>query len=406
MALLELNRELSVRFDSRQVVDLVLFNLMGHLGTRQAALWLTSRSEEATLDLIRGHGVAAGAAAAVTAAIRSSLGRWPAGSHGPVRIGDGGVPVDRDGTAALRAAGFDVVGPLHAHGQIIGFVALGRRADGEGASALDLEVVRSSLGMAGVAIENSRLYHELEARNRSLAEAYRDLMELDQMKTEFVQNVNHELRTPLAVIAGAVECLLDPPDPDARRQNLLAAISAQAVKLGDMVQSLLDLSSLSGDDAARRVETVDLRAFIERYIFERSARMADSGRTLAIADSAPALSVAVIPGRLIKALDLLLDNAIKFTPEGSHITLAGAMADDPAYACLRFADDGPGFPPDQVERAFRPFHQADGSATRAAGGLGIGLAVARRLLESMQADISIESGDGVGTEFRMRLRRS
>jgi len=404
-ALLELNRELSVRFETRQVVDLVLFNLMGHLGTRQAALWLVGRST-AKPDLIRSHGIPSVTLPVVTAALRSSLERWSARSQRPVRVDDPEQPFDVDGVIAVRQAHLALVGPLSAHGEIIGFVALGRRADGDTASELDLEVFHSSLGVASVAIENSRLFHELAARNRSLAEAYRDLIELDQMKTEFVQNVNHELRTPLSVISGAVECLLDLPDSDANRQKLLLAISGQAGKLATMVQSLLDLTTIS-DTAAGELEPVDLGRFVERYAFERSARVAAARHSLQVRPWTGELSVRADSARLAQALDLLLDNALKFTPADCSITLSVTPdADDHKCGCLVFADNGPGLAPEQVERVFRPFYQADGSTTRTAGGLGIGLALVKRLFVSMGGRIDVESPPSGGTSFWIRLRRA
>lgn len=99
--------------------------------------------------------------------------------------------------------------------------------------------------------------------------AYGDLIELDKMKSEFIQNVNHELRTPLAVIVGAVECLLDPPDPSPKRQELLLGVMAQAEKLSAMVQSLLELGALSDEDGARPSEVVDLGSWLECYVTER-----------------------------------------------------------------------------------------------------------------------------------------
>jgi signal transduction histidine kinase len=404
MALLELNRELSVRFEARQVVDVVLFNLMGHLGTRQAALWLMDRARPGRLELIRGHGIPPTAVVPVTAALSSSLDRWSARTPAPVCIDGSDVPFDSDAVTTFSEAGLALIGPLPAHNEIIGFVGLGRRVNGDAWSDLDVEVFHSSLGVAGVAIENSRLFHELEARNRSLAGAYRDLMELDKMKTEFVQNVNHELRTPLAIISGAVECLLDPADPDPNRHRLHAGISEQAAKLGAMVQSLLDLSTVSNVDAGE-LEPVQLEGFIERYGFERSVQVSNARHTLRIGPSPGGTVVRIAPVDLTRALDLLLENALKFTPEGCTITIAVIPdADDPGCACLVFADNGCGFAPDRIERVFRPFYQVDGSSTRTAGGLGIGLALVKRMIVSMGGRIDVENASGGGAAFRIRLR--
>ena len=406
MALLELNRELSVRFETHQVVDLVILNLMGNFGTRQAALWLVDRAREGELELMRGYGLRPECAAALETALLSSMERWSDRSLRPVRIDESDPTLDRDAATAARENGLALIGPLSAHGEIIGFVALGPRADG-GSSDLDLDVLHSSLGVAGVAIENSRLFHELEARNTSLVEAYRDLMELDKLKTEFVQNVNHELRTPLAVITGAVECLLAPPDPDPKRNQLLGAISDQSRKLDGMVHSLLDYINIPTDtEAQEQLETLDLTRFVERYVFERSARVAEARHRLAVGALASGTIVQTEPVCLTRALDLLLDNALKFTPEGCTITLQVTLDADPAgTACLAFADDGPGFPPDEIARVFRPFYQVDGSATRTAGGLGIGLAVVKRLVATMGGSIDVESQAGEGTVFWIRLQR-
>lgn len=406
-SLLELNRELSARFEPRQVVDLVLFNLIGHLGTRQVALWLVDRSGTSGLGLARAHGIAAGTLSPITAVLAGSVEDWPTGSRRPARVEDGGELFGRDGMARMSAAGLALVGALQAHGAIIGFMALGRRADGERWSELDCDVFQASLGVAGVAIENSRLFHELEERNRRLDEALSDLRELDRMKTEFVQNVNHELRTPITVLSGAIDCLLSLPGADERQHGLHVAIANQTQRLAVMVQSILDLGILAGHDGAP-LESVDPADFIERYAFERSGRVSNAGHALKVR-TAPAgeLAVRVQPVQLTKALDLLLDNALKFTPAGCTITISVAPDPlDPASACILFADDGPGIPAEHAERVFRPFYQVDGSATRAAGGLGIGLAVARGLLVAMGGRIDLEPRERAGgAVFRIQLRR-
>jgi len=406
LALVELNRELSVHIDARRVVDLVLFNLMGHFGTPQSAIWLASAAPGGGFEMVRGYGMPASLGAALGAAFDAHVSDWSLESPEPLEINRIGRRLDPASLAAAENAGVALIAPLPAHGAIIGFVALGRRGDGRSPSAFELEVLGSSLSMVGVAIENSRLYHELQERNRSLAEAYRDLTELDQMKTEFIQNVNHELRTPLAVIMGSVELLSDPPDPDPLRQNLLVAIRDHTAKLTTMVHSILELDSIVSHEQGASSETVDLAALIGRYALQRTETVAAGGRTLTVIPTPDRTTARVAPIGLHKALDLLLDNAVKFTPEGTQITLAVQRSVDGSWVCLTFRDDGPGIPSDQLSRVFRPFFQVDGSATRASGGLGIGLAIVQRLLTSMGGRIEAENPQNGGTEFRILLPAS
>jgi signal transduction histidine kinase len=108
--------------------------------------------------------------------------------------------------------------------------------------------------------------------------------------------------------------------------------------------------------------------------------------------------------RFTKVLDVLLDNAVKFTPAGTRIRVAiGPDADDPRRVQVTFSDDGPGIPREELSRIFQPFFQVDGSTTRTAGGLGIGLAVARRLIAAMDGEIHADAPPEGGTSFRILL---
>lgn len=401
LALFELSRELSVRLGTRRVIDLVLLNLMGRFGTLQSALWLAA--EGGAFELQRAHGLPAAVSEALARGLQQGRELWSAEDPEPLRIAEA---EDRVGPAARSAAeaGIELLAPLAAQGTILGFVAIGRRADDAEISRFEIEGLRSSLGMVAVAIENARLFHELQEGTQRLADAYRDLVELDRLKSEFIQNVNHELRTPLTVISGAIDCLLNPPDPNDARHRLHTAIQLQADKLSGMVQSLLELATMTGPADQVVVEDLDMTAMLEGYVTARATAVTAGGRRLLLAPS-PASRARIARLRFTKVLDLLLDNAVKFTPAGTRIRVA-ATADprDLRRVQVTFSDDGPGIPREELSRVFQPFFQIDGSTTRAAGGLGIGLAVARRLITAMGGEIHAESPAEGGTSFRMFLR--
>jgi signal transduction histidine kinase len=231
---------------------------------------------------------------------------------------------------------------------------------------------------------------------------------LDRVKSEFLQTVNHELRTPLAIIIGCVDCLLQESDVDPSRQRFLTGVMDQATKLRDMVQTLLDFASTLDGTMELELMEIDPRVYATEYYESRQPH---------VVESHPEFHLAVDPGRgliqsdrmrIAQVLDALLDNAIKFTPAETRIELrvTEMERDGRRIVAFRVVDNGPGIAADHLRELFKPFRQADSSATREVGGLGMGLATARRVAERLGGQLVVDSAPGRGTAFSLILPQS
>ncbi len=407
LSLFELGRELSVALDLKGIANLVLLNLMGHLGTRKAVLWLRSEGR-ADLNLVHAYGVKPDVGRTLGLLLAKLAASWPKSRGEPLMLAQCKSHVEPMAVALAGQTGLAVLAPVISTHGAMGLVAVGPRVSGEEITALDLEVLATSLGMAAVAFENSRLYGRLQQQNRELARANAELIELDRMKTEFVQNVNHELRTPIAVAMGALECLTIEPEQDPERKWLLDAAIKSTGKLRDLVQTLLEFSASTGDAHSLTLEPFDARTFVAQYFEASKPRATESGHDLRLCIEDPVSEACGDIDRLVQVLDRLLDNALKFTPAGTRVELQVSDYSEEGVSWVRIgvSDNGPGIPADQLPRLFTPFYQADGSTTRAAGGMGVGLSAARRVAEVMSALLTVESARGKGTTFQLLLPRA
>ncbi len=405
LSLFELSRELSVVLDARGIADLVLFNLMGHLGTAQAVMWLEAGGPPSGLDVVRCHGVRPEIATVLGTALSPLLHGDRPRLRAPMRIGEARSLIEPAAVDLAHHSGVALLAPLMAGTRIRGFVGLGRRAAGADFTDFDLDVLNASLGMVAVAIENRRLYASLEQHNQDLERANTELREMDRVKSEFLQTVNHELRTPLAIIIGCVDCLLQEPDPDPSRQRFVTGVMEQATKLRDMVQTLLDFASTLDGSMDLDVMELDPRSLATEYYESRHPHVVESHPNFHLSVDTGRALVHSDRLRIFQVLDALLDNAIKFTPPETRIELrvTEAERDGRRVVAWRVVDNGPGIAASHLSELFKPFRQADNSATRKVGGLGMGLATARRLAERLDGQLLVDSAPGRGSSFSLIL---
>ncbi len=262
-----------------------------------------------------------------------------------------------------------------------------------------------------------KIVERLERKVVELSEADARLEEMARLRREFLQNVSHELATPMTPVVGYLRLLLaeelGPLTPLQRK--CLDSVQASTQRLRVLVDTLLDVSSLESrrmhfyvreydfvDIAAKAVE--EARAVFE----ERDVRI--------VQEPAPAgLMARGDPDKLKRAMVHVLDNAAKFSPRGAEIAVAVRRGGSEAHGwlALAVADDGPGVDRSHKERILEPFYQVDGSPTRSHGGVGLGLAFARHVCEAMDGAVEIESppqeeiGGRVlrGTLVRLRVAR-
>jgi PAS domain S-box-containing protein len=249
-------------------------------------------------------------------------------------------------------------------------------------------------------------YHDITERKASeakLAEQARQLYEADWRKDEFLAMLAHELRNPLAPIANAVR-LLRRGGADAELDWCLAVIDRQTLHLTRLVDDLLDISRISRGIIELRLEPLSLADILDRALETSGPAIEARHHRLEVEVPQEPLRVHGDLVRLTQVVSNLLTNAAKFTEEGGQIRLQ-VTAEADAIA-IRVRDSGRGIDPAQLSRLFDLFFQVDGTIARTEGGLGIGLSLAKRLVEMHHGTIDVHSeGRGKGSELCVRLPR-
>ncbi len=288
----------------------------------------------------------------------------------------------------------------NARGQVIGvFQVLNKR--GGDFSALDEQLLASLSSQAAVAVENAQLYDEVQR-------AYTQLQTLDRMKSDFLNSISHELRTPLAPILGYSDILLSgsmgllPPNC----VRAVQAISTSAKRLLSLVESLLLFVRLDEGEMALNREPVDLPPLVALVMepFQVKAVERKLSLTNEVAGGVPA--VMADRQELIMALTHLVDNATKFTLAGGRVTVRArpvAAEDGSMLVEIAVQDTGIGIPAELHAKIFERFYQVDSSTTRQFGGVGIGLAAVKQIVEAHGSRVLVESEPGKGSTFRFHL---
>ncbi len=244
---------------------------------------------------------------------------------------------------------------------------------------------------AELAAENARLFQE--ATSKSLEE----LQRLDRIKDEFLANTSHELRTPIHGVTGVLEALLTRPTlGGADRQDVTAAL-ASAQRLSSLVAAVLDFSQFRTGAMVVERRPVDLASIVEA---EAHARRPEAKVPIRVGALERAIAAHGDDVRLRQLVAQLVSNAVKFTVSGA---IDIALVADGEGLVLEVRDTGVGIAAERLEGLFEGLEQGDGSSTREAGGLGIGLALAKRIAEAHGGDLVLRSAVGEGTTVRVRL---
>ncbi len=227
-------------------------------------------------------------------------------------------------------------------------------------------------------------------------------VQYEELRKEFVANVSHELRTPLTAIRGYVETLEDGAIRDAAKgPAFLATIAKNTRQLTNLVDDLLEISRLEGRTALPRRVRVDVGRSVQNVVDLLAPAARKKEQTLAADLPADLPAAEGDPDYLERAVANLVDNAVKYTPEGGTIRVAAARRDDGIVIEVR--DTGLGIPPEDLPRIFERFYRVDKSRSREMGGTGLGLAIVKHIVQAHGGTVEAESAPGQGSCFRITL---
>ncbi len=235
-----------------------------------------------------------------------------------------------------------------------------------------------------------------------------DLRQAERLRQDFVANVSHELKTPLAVIKSSVEALVDgaTDEPEAR-DMFLSQVTREADRLEELIQDLLSLARIESGNLGLEPQAIPLGTAITDCV-ERHQPRAEA-KTLTMVEKPPAdapqnVTAWADPDALRQVMDNLVDNAIKYTPNGGRITVRWSATSE--TVSFEVEDTGVGIPPDDLPRVFERFYRVDKARSRSVGGTGLGLAIVKHLVQAMKGTVRVASTISKGTTFRVTLPRA
>ena len=222
---------------------------------------------------------------------------------------------------------------------------------------------------------------------------------LDAVRRDFVANIGHELKTPVGALSLLSEALEDAEDVEEFR-HLTASMQREALRLAQIIDDLLDLSRIEAEESPGR-EPVAVHLVVEHAV-QRVRTLADhQGIGLDVADVDPALTVLGDRRQLVNALDNLLENAVKYSDEGSVVRVAASLQG--RLVALKVEDHGIGIPARDLERVFERFYRVDRARARDTGGTGLGLSIVRHIAHNHGGEVHAASREGEGTTFTLTL---
>ncbi len=282
--------------------------------------------------------------------------------------------------------------PLQVRGQTIGVLEALNKCDGTPFNDDDVEILQTLASQVAVAIQNATLVTELRA-------AYKRLSELDKIKTDFISIASHELRTPLTLVLGYANFLQDQASDELKAQA--AGVLRNATRLQGIIEAMTNLSYLESGEMQVQAETFILQELIEDVCADWRAVASAKRQVLNVKMGTTPLHVELDRAKVGIVLTNLLNNAVKFTPEGGKIEVA--VRPQTGKVAVSVTDTGVGIPAEQLDRIFEGFYQVEEHMTRRHEGVGLGLTIAKGMVELQGGRIWVESVPGRGSRFTFLL---
>jgi signal transduction histidine kinase len=308
------------------------------------------------------------------------------------------IDIRESGVKFLTAVQGEWIYPLFVEQRYLGALVLASRADGRPYPPERKEFLAVLTAMGAIAVDNALHYDSLAKQNLKLSE-------MAKLKTDFVSTISHELSTPLNGILGLTEVLLNsetagPLSDDQRRY--LQMIQSASEELSEIVGQVLDLTRFQSQQGALEVKRVELSALAQDLAQDFRGVLQEKGMELRL-DLSNKQSVYGDEGQIRQLLQNLLENAVKFsdTAAGREIVLQAQKQGEMLRVCV--SDQGIGIAEKDQDIIFEDFRQADGGVERCYGGTGLGLAVAKKIVELHGGRIWVESKKGKGSHFYFTL---
>ncbi len=316
-------------------------------------------------------------------------------------IHDGVAVVDGSGRVVRANSAFEEwTGRQEVVGQPIGtlFRHPGPRDVLEAALAGRVEGTEASLGTRTVRVT-------AVPREEGAVLTIRDLTatrRLEGMRRDFVANVSHELKTPLTAIRGFAEPLLDGDVEETRATEFLERILVNLDRMQRLVDDLLDLTRIESGGWTPELSEVEVGSAVEQ-VWRRIEPLATARELELRLDVSGPDRILADPDGLEQILANLLDNAVRYSPEGGSVSVAVRLVSNGAALRLEVADEGTGIPADDIDRVFERFYRVDAGRSREAGGTGLGLSIVKHLVAAHGGTVGIESELGLGTTVWLEL---
>ncbi len=277
-------------------------------------------------------------------------------------------------------------------GEPIGVLEALNKLDGTNFSQHDVETLSILADIAGVAVEKARLFENLETANAELSE-------LDQLKTDFIAIASHELRTPLSVILGYVSFLREDASPEMSEQ--FDSVLQAAVHLRSLIQDMLNLRYVDAGDMALDLEEMDLAQLLREMDMQKDQTAVAKRQMIAVTLPLEPVPVMIDRAMIEVILTNLIDNAVKFTPQEGQVQIELQRKGEEAWFSI--SDNGVGIPQDQLDRIFGRFYQVESPLRRHHEGMGLGLSIAKELIDLHNGRIWAENLS-TGSKFNIALK--
>jgi two-component system sensor histidine kinase SenX3 len=223
---------------------------------------------------------------------------------------------------------------------------------------------------------------------------------LDKTRRDFIENISHELKTPIGAIALLSEAIQEAGDDRAAVSKFAASLNKESSRLTFLVQDIIKLSRLQSEEVIADAELIDLNEVVAEAI-DRNEQLAANRKIRLISEQSPKLEVFGNKEMLITAVKNLIENAISYSDQGTNVGI-GCSAKE-SIAEITVTDSGSGISPENQERIFERFYRADPSRSRETGGTGLGLSIVKHVAKTHRGEIKLFSQVGVGSTFTLRV---